>query len=204
MDREDVIESAHLPIGHPTPNVKLLILDDDGQPSRNGHVGEIGVECDFLALGYWRNPELTRSAFQSLAGGRRLYRTGDRVRLRSDGAFEYLGRKDFRIKIRGLTVEAAEVESALAGLCTVKNALVVAREDPRGELRLVAYIILGEGARPTVTQIRHALLEVLPSFMVPSHYVFLQEYPLSSNKKVDRQALPEPDWLNFSTFVPSM
>ena len=197
MGRESVIETANLPVGHPTPGVNLLLLDDDGKPIRSGHVGEIGVESDFLALGYWRNPELTKRAFQSpsLCGGGRLYRTGDRAEFRSDGTFEYLGRNDFRVKIRGQTVEAAEVESALAELSTVKNALVVAREDPRRELRLVAYIILAEGAHPTVTQIRQALLNVLPGFIVPSHYVFLEEYPLSSNKKVVRQALPEPDWL---------
>lgn len=195
MDRESIVESAHLPIGHPTPDVKLWLMDRDGQPIANGHVGEIGVESDFLALGYWRNPELTRTAFvSSLPGGRRLYRTGDRARLGSDGSFEYLGREDFRIKILGQTVEAAEVESALTGLSTVKNALVVAREDPRGERQLIAYIILAGEVRPTVTQLRTALLGLLPSFMVPSYYVFLEEFPLDSNKKVDRGTLPEPGW----------
>jgi amino acid adenylation domain-containing protein len=196
MDRESIVESAHLPIGYPTPDVKLLLLDKDGQPIANGHVGEIGVESDFLALGYWRNPELTRTAFvsSSLPGGRRLYRTGDRARLGSDGGFEYLGREDFRIKILGQTVEAAEVESALTGLSTVKNALVVAREDPRGQCQLVAYIIPAGELCPTVTQIRRALLGLLPSFMVPSYYVFLEEFPLSSSNKVDRRTLPEPGW----------
>ncbi len=196
MDRESIVESAHLPIGFPTPDVKLLLLDHDGQPIANGHVGEIGVQSDFLALGYWQNPELTQTAFasSSLPDSQRLYRTGDRARLGSDGCFEYLGREDFRIKILGQTVEAAEVESALTGLSAVKDALVVAREDPRGERQLVAYIIPALAVRPTVTQIRRMLLGLLPSFMVPSHYIFLEEFPLSSNKKVDRRKLPEPGW----------
>jgi acyl-coenzyme A synthetase/AMP-(fatty) acid ligase/thioesterase domain-containing protein len=195
LDRESTFESAHIPIGHATPDVELLLLDDDGQPLARGNVGELGVQSNFLALGYWKNPGLTQTAFtSSTPGGRRLYRTGDRARFGSDGGFEYLGRDDFRIKIRGQTVEAAEIESALTALSTVKNALLGAREDPRGERHLVAYIIPSPGANPTVAQIRAELLGVLPGFMVPAHYVFLEEFPYTSNDKVDRRNLPSPEW----------
>lgn len=198
MDRESIVESPQLPIGNPTPGVKLLVLndDDEGQPVPDGFVGEIVVQSDFLALGYWKNPQLTQRAFPSLsADGRRLYRTGDLGRFGPDG-LEYLGRGDFRIKLRGQTVEAGEIESALASLASVRNALVVARKDPRGEDHLVAYIISSGAARSTVTEIRRQLLERLPVFMVPSHYVFLDDFPLTPHNKVDRRSLPEPDWSN--------
>jgi thioesterase domain-containing protein/acyl carrier protein len=197
MDRESVVESAQLPIGDPTPDMNILLLDDDGQPAAHGAVGEIVVRSDFLALGYWKNPELTRKAFvSSISEGGRRYRTGDLGRFGPDGSLEYLGRSDFKIKVRGQTVEADEIESALSSLAAVKNALVVACKDPRGQDQLVAYIIFSGAARATVTEIRCHLLELLPVFMVPSHFVFLDEFPLTSHNKVDRRCLPQPDWSN--------
>jgi acyl carrier protein len=124
-------------------------------------------------------------------GPERIYRTGDMGVMRPDGCLEHRGRKDFQVKVRGNRIEVSEIETALLVLDTIKEAVVVGREDRTREKCLVAYIVPTDKPTPTVSALRRALLEKLPDYMIPSNYMFLDALPLTPNGKLDRKALPE-------------
>ncbi|HYD81465.1 MAG TPA: amino acid adenylation domain-containing protein, partial [Paucimonas sp.] len=192
--------NAAIPIGRPTPNNRLFIVDDLLQPVPVGVIGEICVAGVGVGRGYLHNPEQTAAVFLrdpfSADPKARFYRTGDLGRYRADGVIEFAGRVDHQVKIRGFRIELGEIESRLAALPAVRATVVVAREDAPGDKRLVAYIEPHD-ARTTnqnaVPALRSALLQALPDYMVPAHFVFLEQLPLSPNGKVDRKALPAPD-----------
>ncbi|OLD98599.1 MAG: hypothetical protein AUI36_45060 [Cyanobacteria bacterium 13_1_40CM_2_61_4] len=123
----------------------------------------------------------------------RIYLTGDLGLMRSDGCLEYIGRKDFQVKISGYRIEVSEIEMALLDLVGIKKAVVLAREDPPGYQRLVAYIVPVQGRAPAIPDLRRFLKAKLPEYMVPSTFVFLDALPLTPNGKVDRRALPALD-----------
>jgi amino acid adenylation domain-containing protein len=203
VDRQTVVDDAHLPVGYPVQDVECLLLDESGQQVGDGEVGEIAVRSEFMALGYWKNPELTRAMFSDgpETGAQRLFHSRDLGRLRPDGCLEYVGRADFRTKIRGQWVDLDRVEAVLVALPSVQEAVVVRREDPRGDLQIVGYVVSAADPSPSTVEIRRALLEQLPAAMVPSRYEFLDALPLSPNQKVDRRALPEPSWRAHEVFV---
>jgi acyl carrier protein len=148
-----------------------------------------------MARGYLDRPELTADRFipdPFGLGGGRLYRTGDRVRWRSDGQLEYIGRLDQQIKIRGFRVELGEIEAQLLAQAGVRDAVVVARASRTGP-RLIAYTVAHAGVLLNMGTLKTALRAVLPDFMLPSSIVFLEALPLSPNGKVDRNALPWPE-----------
>ncbi len=184
-------EPIHL--GAPIGNTQLYVLDEQGRPVPPGVLGELWIGGEGLALDYWQMPELTAKQFTTLptlphAG--RLYRTGDRVRWSADGFLTHHGRLDFQVKLRGYRIELGEVETVLRRQPDISDVAVIVREDRPGHQRLVAYLI-GERRSPTVLDA--ALREVLPTYMVPSAFVFLDELPQTANRKVDRKALPAPD-----------
>jgi thioesterase domain-containing protein/acyl carrier protein len=183
-----------VPLGYPVAEKEVLLLDDDGRPVAPGVPGEIVIRSKYLAVGYWRQPELTRAAFlpDPADGAMRRYVTGDLGVMAADGCLTHLGRKDFQVKIRGTRVETAEIEVVLSRLEGVKSSVVHALPDRRGEPRLVAYVIPSPGAPPTIPAMRRHLSETLPEVMVPSSFVFLEEFPLLPNGKIDRRALPPP------------
>lgn len=187
MTHDTELVGGIVPIGFPTTDMEVLLLDE----SADG-IGEIAVRSEFLAPGYWKQPEPTAKAFVDAGNGKRTYRTGDMGRRRADGCLEYLGRKDFQLKVRGNRVEPAEVESALLGLDNVKEAVVTTRADARGEAHLVAYVVAVRPPGPPASDLRRALASRLPAYMVPTVFVFLDSLPLNENRKVDRRALPEP------------
>jgi amino acid adenylation domain-containing protein/non-ribosomal peptide synthase protein (TIGR01720 family)/FkbM family methyltransferase len=195
IHRETPIADSIVPVGYSIPGVDILLLDPDGKEVKPQQVGEIAVRSSFLAVGYWRKPELTEAAFQPDpdGSGRRIYRTGDVGRVLPDGCLVHLGRKDFQVKVRGYRVEVAEIEAALLELCAFAEVVVVAREDPANDRRLIAYLVPARQPPLTVSEIRRALAERLPDYMIPAAFVMLDALPLTPTGKVDRQALPPPD-----------
>ena len=183
-----------VPIGSPVEDMEILVLGDDGRPVPHGETGEIAVRSRYLATGYWRRPELTAARFLAdpEQPGSRVYRTGDLGRLRRGDTLEHLGREDGIAKVRGQRVELASVESALASLPGVAEAVAAIRDDGASEARLVAYLVAVDGSRASVSALRRALAELLPDFMMPSAFVMLERLPLNDNGKVDRNALPPP------------
>jgi len=201
MNREDGF-AAH--IGRPIANTCVYILDGSGGPVPIGVAGEIYIGGAGVTRGYLGNPILTQERFVpdlfSSKPGSRMYRTGDLARWRADGAIEYLGRNDFQVKIRGFRIELGEIEVRLAGHPSVREAVVMAREDHPGEKRLVAYVTTAESSEESAVgttidaeALRAYLRSLLPEYMVPAAYVCLPKLPLTPNGKIDRKALPIPD-----------
>ncbi|MCW5982829.1 MAG: non-ribosomal peptide synthetase [Bryobacteraceae bacterium] len=195
IGRETPVEDGAPPIGYAVEDMDVTVLDDDGRELEPGAAGEIAVTSRYLALGYWKQPELTAERFQVCEAGPpglRRYRTGDLGRMRPDGCLGYLGRKDFRAKIAGYSVEAADIEAALCAQPEIGQAVVAAREDG-APARLVAYLVASGRERPAVERLRERLARQLPAYMVPSSFVFLDTLPLDRNGKVDRRNLPVPE-----------
>ncbi len=190
-------------MGRPIANTQCYILDRQLRPVPVGVPGELFVGGDSLARGYLNRPELTAekfvpSPFAPSAGLRsrlspRLYRTGDLVRWTATGEIEFLGRLDGQVKIRGCRIELGEIESALHAMPAIRESLVVAAVDERGQAQIVAYIVAQpDSAAPTELEVLEHLRTKLPAYMVPSTLMFLETWPLTPNGKIDRKALPAP------------
>ena len=184
-----------VPIGHPIDNVQVYVLDDYLQPVPIGVSGELYVGGAGLAKGYLNQPTLTaeRFIFHPLHDDMRLYKTGDLARYRADGALEFLGRRDFQVKVRGFRIELGEIENVLCQHPAVQKAVVVVREDIANDKRLVAYVVLRVEHVVQRKEIQHYLSQQLPMYMVPSTVMLLEGLPITPNGKVDRHALPLPD-----------
>jgi len=187
---------ACVPIGRPIANTQIYILDRDLQPVPVRVAGDLYVGGDGLAHGYLDRAELTADRFIpdpfSENPNARLYKTGDLARYLPDGNVEYLGRTDSQVKIRGFRVELGEIESVLSECPGVKQGVVVAREDPTGAKRLVAYVVASAGRPPKQSELQAYIRQRLPEHMVPSAFVWLDSLPLLPNAKIDRRALPAP------------
>ncbi|WP_405677480.1 amino acid adenylation domain-containing protein [Streptomyces sp. NBC_00048] len=189
------VDGDGLPIGRPLANTTVYLLDPAGAPVPIGSPGELHLGGAGLARGYLGRPGLTAERFVPDPYGEpgaRLYRTGDLARHRADGEVEFIGRADQQVKIRGHRIEPGEVEAQLAGRPEVGAAAVVVREDEPGEKRLVGYVVAAPGTEPDVFELRAALRERLPEYLVPSSIVLLPALPLNGNGKLDRGALPRP------------
>jgi amino acid adenylation domain-containing protein/thioester reductase-like protein len=188
-------DDAVLHIGKPISNTQVYILDAEMQPIPVGVIGELYIGGAGVAQGYLNRPDLTAERFAADPFGDaegRLYRTGDLGRWRPDGTIEYLGRNDHQVKIRGFRIELEEIETQLSRHPQVKDAVVLARESARGEMRLVGYVVSRELA-PGIEELRGYLKELLPDYMVPGAFVVLESLPLMANGKLDRKALPAPE-----------
>ena len=182
-----------IPIGYPVSGVTVQIVDEQGEPVEVGQVGEIVAIARIVSPGYWRKPNLSDTHFASVPGSPdlRRYRTGDLGRQRPDGLLEFVGRADSLVKIRGYRVGLPIIESTLLGLPAVKQAAVVAQPGPTGDRRLVAYVV-PSGPSATTSDLRAALAQTLPDYMLPSAFILLDRLPLTETGKVDRQKLPTP------------
>ncbi|UJR87060.1 MupA/Atu3671 family FMN-dependent luciferase-like monooxygenase [Sandaracinus amylolyticus] len=182
-------------LGTPIANTTFYVLDERRRLVPLGASGELWIGGRGVARGYLHRAELTSERFVrdpfSSDPDARIYRTGDRVRWRANGRLEFLGRVDHQVKVRGYRIELGEIEAALATCEGVREAVVIARAGTGGDAELVAYVT----AHPPVDAktMREHLRATLPSYMVPSRFVALERFPLTPNKKVDRNALPAPD-----------
>ena len=184
-----------IPIGSPISNTTAYVLDAQGEPVPIGVAGELYIGGDGLARGYLNQPELTAEKFLpdpfSDRPDARLYRTGDLVRWLPDGTIEFLGRRDQQIKLRGFRIEPGEIESVLSRHPDIRQSVVMLREDPPGNKRLIAYIVArSKEAGDNITKLRSYLQERLPEYMIPTAFVMLDDLPRTVNGKVDKQALP--------------
>jgi len=195
LNKDSQVPGGALPVGYALEDMEVLILDDSGNLLGVEEVGEIAVRSAYLFPGYWNNSALTESAFVGIpdATGRRIFRTGDLGRLQPDGCLEYLGRKDFLLKIRGHRIQAEEVELVLLRVPGISQAVVAAYKDASGDDRLVAYVTPTTKEIPTISQMRDSLKRWLPDHMVPSKFIILESLPLNSNGKVNRHELPMPE-----------
>ncbi len=192
---EDLVPSAANPVGVPLADLTIHLLDPAGMPVPIGVPGEIHVGGAGVARGYLSRPELTARRFVPDPGGppgARMYRSGDLARRTADGRLWFLGRLDDQVKIRGYRIELGEIVAALRVLDEVADAVVVVREDVPGDKRLIAYLRAAAGARLDVDVLRATLSRRLPDYMVPAAFVLMEKIPLTTNGKLDKQALPAP------------
>jgi amino acid adenylation domain-containing protein len=195
VEPADAVRSS-VPVGKPIKGAAMMVIDQYGQPSSVGDVGEIYIRTPYCALGYYGEPELTKQAFIqnpfNNEPGDIVYKTGDFGRLLPDGSFEILGRRDDQVKIRGVRIELGEIENLLRGNSAVGDVAVIDRDDRAGNKILVAYVTMSNGASngAGTDSLRPYLAEHLPEEMLPSAFVQMERLPRTLNGKIDRKALP--------------
>lgn len=201
-DKEEV-EGNLVPVGYPTADIKVTLRGQNGQAVGNEESGEIALQSRYLAVGYWGNPELTRSKFLPAPDNQdeRIYLTGDLGRFLRDGKLVHLGRKDDLVKIRGYRIGLVEIEAALLEHPCVKEVAVVAWDEPNGDKYLATYIVPRDNTSPTAPELTTFLQASLPDFMIPAQFVFMTELP-QINNKIDRKALPRIARLSRDTNQP--
>ncbi len=195
VNKQTEITHNVIPVGYAVNDTEVLLLDDEGKQVEAGSTGEIAVKSAHVALGYWKQPEMTATKFQSdpKGGDQRIYRMGDLGYIQSNGSIAIAGRKDFQVKIRGFRIELGEIEATLSQHPNVQEAVVTVQEDIGGDKRLIAYVVPNQKQVPTISELRSFLQERLPDYFMPSHFMMLKALPLTANHKIDRKALPAPD-----------
>ncbi|BAY66147.1 amino acid adenylation domain-containing protein [Calothrix brevissima NIES-22] len=199
--KEDIEQNRGSVIGVQIPDLSIYILDDALEPAPVGVAGEIYVGGMGVSRGYLNRPTLTAQRFipnpYSQEPGARLYRTGDLARRLSNGDIEYLGRRDLQVKVRGFRIELGEIAAALAALPQIAEATVIVYSPTSEDKRLVAYVVAKE--QTDQNQLRTALKQQLPDYMIPAAFMFIDAMPLTAQGKINRQALPIPDWNQAAT-----
>ncbi|MCC2274665.1 amino acid adenylation domain-containing protein [Streptomyces sp. ET3-23] len=192
----DELDGVFVPIGRPLRNTRLHVLGDELQPVPQGVPGELFIGGAGVGRGYLGDPCRTATTFVPdpfAGGGARMYRTGDRVVLRADGQLDFIERRDHQVKIRGHRIELGEIETALRALPGISDAVVTAGADQAGHKRLIGYLVAADGTVDTGA-VRDGLAATLPAYMIPAALVVLDGMPLTAHGKVDRKALPVPDF----------
>jgi amino acid adenylation domain-containing protein len=198
FDDDPKLVSEVIPLGRGIIDVQLLVLSAPGNLASVGELGEICVRTPYLAKGYLTDEALTRERFIpnpfTNRPGDRLYRTGDLGRYLADGRVMFCGRADRQVSVRGFRVELGEIEFQLGELDAISNEVVELREDHLGGKRLVAYYVVKSGCDISISNLRKHLHSKLPDYMVPQHFLRLESIPISPNGKINRNALPRPDF----------
>ncbi|MEM7355276.1 MAG: amino acid adenylation domain-containing protein, partial [Acidobacteriota bacterium] len=188
--------TVHMPVGRPIRNFRLNVLDGELNTAPIGVVGELLAAGTGVGRGYLADPVRTALAYLpdplTERAGSRIYRTGDLARFLASGEIEFLGRGDDQVKVRGFRIELGEIEAAIVRHPSVREAVVVDRNDPGFGTRLAAYVVGQPQGPPAADTLREYLADSLPEYMVPSAFVLLPALPLTANGKVDRKALPDP------------
>lgn len=207
LSLHDAHSASH--IGRPISDMHCYVLNAEQQPVPTGTPGELYVGGAGLARGYLNRPELTAERFVGNPyatqsdydkGYDRLYKTGDLVRRLSDGNLEYLGRNDFQVKIRGYRIELGEIEAALVAVSEVRQAVVIDRERD-GHKYLAAYVVSDTSCTVVTAQLQDTLAATLPDYMLPATFSIIEAIPLTSNGKLDRQRLPEPEFVDADSYL---
>ncbi|WP_084684610.1 hybrid non-ribosomal peptide synthetase/type I polyketide synthase [Maribacter forsetii] len=201
IDDEDIRTNVSN-IGNSIRTLSTFVVNAQDQLQPIGVIGELCVSGYGLARGYLNRPELSEQKFGAnpFLQGEKMYRSGDLVRLLSDGNFEFVGRIDHQVKIRGHRVELGEIESTLNEISGVKRAVVLANTNKDGETRLVAYM-QANGEKPSISELKSGLEEKLPIFMVPAFFMWVDEFATNANDKIDKTKLPEPSYERSSSDV---
>jgi amino acid adenylation domain-containing protein len=192
-------------IGRPVANTQCYLLDGGGQPVPIGVAGELYIAGDGLARGYRNLPKLTDEKFipNPFTSGSRMYRTGDLARYRADGNLECLGRNDFQVKIRGFRIELGEIEAVLGEQHGIAQCAVLVQAGDQADKRLVAYIVPTDPqVVPAVDDLRSALKQRLPSYMIPAAFAVVERMPLTPNGKIDRKALSQSNLTTIASEAP--
>lgn len=180
-------------IGKPIANTEIYLLDENKRPVPPGEIGEIAIGGDGVSLGYVNRPELDDRVFVSLPNlnktDNKIYLSGDLGRVLPNGEVQCVGRKDHQVKIRGHRIELGEIEAALDALPQIKRSAVIVSKKFTNDAKLVAYIQSND-QKKDLTQVRNSLLQALPDFMVPSFFMWIDEFPITSNEKIDKNKLP--------------
>jgi natural product biosynthesis luciferase-like monooxygenase protein len=192
-----------VPLGKPIANTQLYVLDAHRRPVPPGVPGELYIGGEGVTRGYLNRPDLTLERFlpDPFVSGNRMYRTGDLVRFDEHATLHFLGRADHQVKVRGYRIELGEIEASLGTHPGVAEAVVMVREDAAHDARIVAYLRV-RNQPLDAAELRTHLKRTLPDFMVPSHFVTLESFPLTPNAKVDRNALPAPEDVARATPAP--
>ncbi|TKH36336.1 non-ribosomal peptide synthetase [Paenibacillus polymyxa] len=195
---QELTHAKQIDIGRPIANTQMYVIDAQDRLQPIGIPGELCIAGEGLARGYWNREELTAEKFvvNPFSTGTRMYRTGDLARWKADGNLEFIGRIDHQVKVRGFRIELGEVEHALMSHSAIQEAVVTVNESQNHESVLCAYIVLNTEEAPSLTAIHEHAAKLLPYYSVPSHFVFLDQIPLTPNGKTDRKALPEPEELS--------
>jgi acyl-coenzyme A synthetase/AMP-(fatty) acid ligase/acyl carrier protein len=191
LSRRDFVAEGRIPVGRPVEGIEIRLLDDQGQPVAPGQAGEIVARSRHISSGYWRNAALTSERYSAApdGSGDQIIRTGDVGRFNPDGMLEFIGRKDSRIKIRGYSIEPAEVEAAIREVPGIDQVVVGAANGANGQPQLVAHVIPSDGHPHDAQSLRKALRATLPGYMLPSAFVLVDEFPLTAHGKIDRARL---------------
>ncbi|MFD3262297.1 amino acid adenylation domain-containing protein [Paenibacillus lentus] len=193
---EKVAKTGNTPIGRPLRNMNMYVIDDDNNLQPIGIVGELCIGGAGITRGYWNKPELTEQKFvdNPFAPGEKMYRTGDLARWNQEGFMEFLGRTDFQVKINGYRIELGEIESALLKHPNIRETCVNEVREAEGQPKICAYYVANSNLdKPE--ELKQYLVGMLPPYMVPSYFVEMERLPITANGKVDRTALPAPNYV---------
>ena len=194
IDKNTEVKSEIVPVGRPSKETDVFLLDEDLNPVKPGEIGEIAIKSAYMPVGYWRQPDLTEKKYLPDPEGtdKRICLTGDMGRFLPDGTLEHIARKDTMVKIRGLRIEITEIEAHLLALDTIREAAVEPQKDRFNEQRLVAYIVPNGDTKPTILELRESIAQKLPEYMVPSTFIYLDSLQLTASGKINRRELLKP------------